>query len=374
MSGVLRIAGCMSGTSCDGVDAVIAEAVDDLARPRGLRARVVSAGQSSLEGARNGLLRLSRGEPMSASAITLLRRQLSAAYVTAVRDALDDDGGVDVIVAHGQTVFHGVTGDHLATWQMLDAAVLAREIGAPVLHDLRSADVAAGGQGAPITPMADAVLFGERAPVAVVNLGGFCNATLLEADGTVRGFDVCPCNQLLDEAARRWLGESFDRDGASASAGRSQADRARAIADVFAGDGRSLGTGDERLELLASLEELPIADRLATLCDAVASAIASAVGERRVVLAGGGARNRALVDCLHGRCAGAVELTSVCGIEPEHREGACLAVLGALTLRGEAITMPGVTGCETPAPVSGSWALPPGGGWRVQRGGGIGHG
>lgn len=361
MSGALRIIGCMSGTSCDGVDSVLVE-VDRSVRS----ASVVRGASVPLGEAGDRLLAFSRGEAASAGEICLWRDALSEAYVDAARAVLGG-GACDLVVAHGQTVFHGRCAGRVRTWQLFEPALVARAVRAPVLSDLRAADVAAGGEGAPITPAADAVLFGAHAPCAIVNLGGFCNATLLEGDG-VRGFDVCPCNQVLDEAARRWLGEAFDRDGASALAGRVHGAHAERLSDAWSSvRERSLGTGDEALEVLATLEELDVPDRLATLCDGVARCVRDRVGSLAVFVAGGGARNRALVDAIARRCEG-VRSTGEVGIEPELREGACLAVLGGLALRGEGLTLPGVTGCASPAPVSGSWTLPPAGGWRVTRG------
>ena len=112
----------------------------------------------------------------------------------------------DLVVAHGQTVFHAPP----ASWQLLNAAPIARAVRAPVVFDLRQADLAAGGQGAPITPLADWIMLRAHGPAAagraIVNLGGFCNVTILPSGAGpegVRGMDVCPCNHLLDGVARR---------------------------------------------------------------------------------------------------------------------------------------------------------------------------
>lgn len=371
MSRPLRIVGCMSGTSCDGVDAVLVEVCERAGAPLDTEARVIGGASVELGGLGERLLAFSRGGALAAGEIAELRDRLSDAHVRAIREV---GGGCDVVAAHGQTVFHGrATPDARGgrTWQLFEPARVARAIGVPVLADLRSGDVAAGGQGAPITPIADRVLFGSHAPCAVVNLGGFCNATLLGGDGSVAGFDVCPCNQLLDAGARRWLGAKFDTGGAVAGEGRADAGESAGLRGAWANAaGRSLGSGDERLDVLTRLESMGVGDRLATLCDAIGRAIGERVGGVPVFVAGGGARNAALVRAIEGRCAGAVSSTAVVGVDPVWREGACMAVLGGLTLRGEAATLAGVTGCAAPAPIAGSWTLPPGGGWRVVRAGG----
>src|SRR6185436_14618647 len=116
---------------------------------------------------------------------------------------------LDLIAAHGQTVFHAPP----LSWQMLNPWPLVRDLQTSVVFDLRGADLAHGGQGAPITPLADWVLFRSNSRTrAVVNLGGFCNLTLLPPGrpDMVRGFDVCACNQLLDHIARGILQRPFD--------------------------------------------------------------------------------------------------------------------------------------------------------------------
>jgi 1,6-anhydro-N-acetylmuramate kinase len=161
----------------------------------------------------------------------------------------------DLVAVHGQTVFHAPP----VSWQLLSAAPIAHALRVPVVFDLRAADLACGGQGAPITPIADFVLFrDEEENRAVVNLGGFCNVTLLERGSSlelsrVRARDVCACNQVLDAVARACLGRAFDEGGSRAASGRvdagSYASCSRSSRHSRAR--RSLGTGDELGALVA---------------------------------------------------------------------------------------------------------------------------
>jgi 1,6-anhydro-N-acetylmuramate kinase len=285
------------------------------------------------------------------------------------------------VAAHGQTVFHAPP----VSWQMLNGPVLAHELGVPVVFDLRAADLAAGGQGAPITPLADWVMFRSEHPTAVVNLGGFCNITLLPAPlivhyntprGTMRtndfigeaalvdGFDVCACNHLLDRVARDLLGCEFDQDGRASASGRVHEGALHELFGLLAAqskEGRSLGTGDEavawinRWRTQASGEDLA-----ASACAAIARTIASRLGDsREVLVAGGGARNAALLDAIRRNTKAAVNATEKRGVPIEFREAAAMAVLGAMCEDKVPITLARVTGVgarQEPTPIAGVWA------------------
>jgi 1,6-anhydro-N-acetylmuramate kinase len=273
---------------------------------------------------------------------------------------------ISVICVHGQTVFHQPP----ISWQVMNPAPIAARFKCPVVSDLRQADLAAGGQGAPITPIADWILF--RHPDqkrAIINLGGFCNITILPAGDDhvdeIAGFDVCACNQVLDAVARNALHSSFDRDGAAAKRGRAKPQAAQALYQILCAQrqgNRSLGTGDEATQwVMHHLKQVPPDDLAATAVDALARTIADALGSFNVdelVVAGGGAHHRTLLEHL-GRAAGKPLITtSKLGVPIEAREAVAFAVLGALCADGVPITLPQVTGCASPAPLSGSWQLP----------------
>jgi len=348
------IAGVMTGTSLDGVDAA---AVRVLGSGLAIETRIEAFAHEPLGGCAETLRRLARGEPTTALTIARLGRSLGQRCADAVRRLQDELGGrFDFVVVHGQTVAHAPP----VTWQLVDPWPVALAVKAPVLCDLRGADAALDGEAAPITPLADWLFYRDRSgasSVAVVNLGGFANATLLPAGGgvdAVEGFDICACNHALDEAARLALGAPFDEDGAAAHQGAAQREAVEAISQLLAAQacaGRSLGEEDARAAqaLVGRLaQSLAPADLLASVVEAVAQTIAQTLARRgggadRTLLAGGSAKNRALVAALARRLPG-VELTDAHGPAAHEREAAAMAALGALCADGLAVTLPRVTG------------------------------
>ncbi|MBX3358262.1 MAG: anhydro-N-acetylmuramic acid kinase [Phycisphaeraceae bacterium] len=355
-----RIVGCMTGTSLDGLDAALVE-VDGSGL--GMTARVLRAHSVSLDPIGSDLRALASQAPMTAGVIAALSRNLALRHAEAVRDLLAGESA-DLICVHGQTVFHSPP----VSWQVFNGPVLAHEARTPVVYDLRAADLAAGGQGAPITPIADWILLRDRcASPAIVNLGGFANFSAWSGkaeDGPaqVRAGDVCACNQVLDSLARARLGCEFDAGGEAAMSGRADPAAQRKLADLLSlqsAAGRSLGTGDEAILWGDRHAGLAGPDLLRTACEAIGSTIATQVaGYDQVVLAGGGVRNVALVGAIRAACSSPVVESDHFGIAASYREAICFAVLGALCQDRVPITLPGVTGVPDPAPISGVWVVP----------------
>lgn len=276
---------------------------------------------------------------------------------------------VDLVAAHGQTVWH--IGEEQLSWQLFDPWPLVRELGVPVVFDLRQADLIAGGQGAPITPIADPILYGRDQKLAVVNLGGVCNFTVsLPGDEgalpEVIAQDLCPCNLMLDGLARRLLGRAYDKDGAVTSTGRADAELMALIEEAVGQSPRTLGReqfGQAWVDgLIARRPGVSEADWLASAAGYIGRKLAGAIdgyGVERAVLAGGGSLNPALVSQIaQSSVQGEVWTTSeALGIPGEAREAACFAVLGALSADGVPITLERVTGAQNPG-VAGSWAWP----------------
>jgi anhydro-N-acetylmuramic acid kinase len=170
--GTRRVVGCMTGTSLDGIDLALVEVTGT---GLGMSARFARGLSAPLGPAADSLRALAAQEPMTAGQVARLSLQFAAAHAQALTDLLGGERS-DLVCIHGQTVFHAPP----ASWQLLNPFPIARAASAPVVYDLRQADLAAGGQGAPITPIADFVLFRHaQESRAVVNLGGFCNVTLL---------------------------------------------------------------------------------------------------------------------------------------------------------------------------------------------------
>ncbi len=353
----------MTGTSIDALDcALIAAEGEGLV----LRATFERGSTAPLGDLAPRLRELARQQPMTAAEITGLARKYALSVADAVRELLRGEP-CDLVAIHGQTVYHAPP----LSWQLCNGALVAHALRVPVVFDLRAADLSAGGQGAPITPLADYVLLASPHERRVVlNLGGFSNFTALpprlEPDTDlprIQAGDICLCNQLLDTIARELLGVPFDRDGAAAASGQVvdallEHWTARLAAQARAG--RSLGTSDEPPGWLnAATRALNPTDVARTTCEAVARVIAHRIPPTdRVLVAGGGAANRTLWTSLQRHIAAPLQRTDDFDLPGAYREAAEMAVLGALCQDRVPITLPQVTGVPSPAPVSGVWVLP----------------
>lgn len=357
------VIGCMTGTSIDGIDAALVR-INGI----GLAMRAEFVRGVSLDFAeplKTDLRAIANQEPVTASDIATANDALTRLHAAAVEQL--DAGPVELVCCHGQTVYHAPP----LSWQMFSPSLLATLTSTPVVCDLRQADLAVGGQGAPITPIADWVLFRDEAERrAVVNLGGFCNITLLPAGGSagpdgVRGMDVCACNQLLDVIARRVMDVAFDAGGEQALAAEPDHDATDDLIGVLAAQGagrRSLGTGDEATAWVTRhwRHGLGLSGGVlaASACEAIGHAIGQATREcDRIVLAGGGVRNAALKRAIAGNALCPVMTTAdvAAKVPIEFREAVCFGVLGALCADRVPITLQQVTGASR-AVISGVWA------------------
>ncbi len=357
------VIGVMTGTSLDGVD-VVAAAIDGTGLT--MQARVVRHVACGLGSLADDLRRAAAQEPMTAGGFAALGLRLGERYVEAIAEAAGVGERTDLIAVHGQTVFHCPP----VSWQLINPAPIAARFLCPVVFDLRQADLAAGGQGAPITPIADWVLFrvADRRR-AIVNLGGVGNVTVLPpADDThagldaVEGFDVCACNQVLDAVARQTLGTPYDEGGRAAARGSPDPDAATALVEILSDQRRrrrSLGSDREPIEWVGR-QRLSPEDLAASAVDAVGRCLGEALAGHEideVIVAGGGARNDALVKTLASRAAAPVRLSDELGVAAEAREALAMAVLGALCADQVPITLPRVTGTRRPAALAGVWCL-----------------
>ncbi|UCG17335.1 MAG: anhydro-N-acetylmuramic acid kinase [Phycisphaerales bacterium] len=372
-----RVVGCMTGTSMDAIDVALVTVDGHGLR---MRASVQRCATHPLGPLAGPLRRLAFLEPASARHIAALARDLALCHVAALGKLVRDEP-IDLIAVHGQTIFHAPP----VSWQLLAPAPIAEAFRVPVVFDLRAADLAAGGQGAPITPLADFVLFRDDAETrAIVNLGGFANYTILPGrpmpacgayDEVIRGVhggDVCACNQLLDAIARDLLGEPFDERGRRAAAGAVRPVLRDTLVELLrgqAGSGRSLGTGDELGEWIEHHRGgYCVEDIARSACCALAIVITDTISEavakhyldpvKRVLLSGGGVENAALYAAFkeHGRAQ--VQRIDQLGVPSSHREAAAMAVLGALCQDGVPVTLPQITNVRSPAPIAGAWIHP----------------
>jgi len=366
---MLRIVGLMSGTSLDGVDAAWVET--DGERVERLGPTLTLPYDPALRRHLRRLLEmaptLNEDDPFLAD----VTARLTEAHVEAVRRVAREaarQGLPEAELAgfHGQTILHRPLRAGEArnaagfTWQIGDAQALARATGLSVAFDFRSADVAAGGQGAPLVPIAHHALAGNLPkPLAVLNLGGVANVTWLGADGRMLAFDTGPANGPLDDWAKRSIGRDYDRDGRLALAGEVDgAVLGRLMAHPYleAPPPKSL----DRLEFDRALREagahtLSPQDGAATLV--AFAAVCVAVAGRHFpeppmqwLVAGGGRRNPAMMRALAGTLSEPVRPVEVVGWDGDALEAQCFAVLAARTARGLPISFPETTGVARPLP------------------------
>ena len=351
-------AGVMSGTSLDGVDAVLADftpgvttcallAATHIAFPTALRRELLllqAAGDDEI-------VRAARAA-----------NALSDLYVHALRSVClaANVAAHDVVAAgvHGQTVRHR---PHEGwTLQINNPARVAEHAYMTVVADFRMRDIAAGGQGAPLVPAFHAALFGSGAHRAIVNIGGIANVTDLPPTGGVRGFDTGPGNVFVDLWHARHRGEPFDREGAWARTGTIDAPLlSRLLAEPYfalpppKSTGRDLFNAGWLDAILAGRATAP-ADVQATLVALTATTIADAIAAHcadatEVLVCGGGARNATLMDELSRRMhPRTVESTAAHGVPVDQVEALAFAWLARETLSGRAGNLPGVTGARGP--------------------------
>jgi anhydro-N-acetylmuramic acid kinase len=346
------VVGCMSGTSLDAIDAALVE-IDG--KGLEMRARFVRGTSHPLKSLGTLLRPLTESRPRPLSDVTRYAVMIGMSHQVAIRRLLDGHGvAPDLIGVHGQTVFH----EPPNSMQLINPHSIAMEFRVPVAFDFRGADLAAGGTGAPITPLADHILFrDEKESRAVLNLGGFANYTWLPATrrqggdalGSIRGADICSCNQLLDYIARRWFKERYDPGGSRAARGIVHPEAEEFLSMMLQGQSerqRSLGTGDEATEWPRTFQHHCNGEDLAaTACAVIGQVIGTTLGEaERVIIGGGGGQNKTLLDGIRAHCRAEIVDSDRLGVPAQYREAVCMAVLTALAADGVPITLPQVTG------------------------------
>lgn len=352
--------GIMSGTSGDGVDAALV-AVDDAGHVADVIAHRHRAFTPEL---RRQVIALGAGEPVAAADVARLHGALGDAYADVALELVGAARGRPAVIGvHGQTIAH-LPRDRV-TLQVGDGARVAVRTGIPTVTDFRSADIAAGGEGAPLTAFADHVLFGSGGRRVVLNLGGIANATLL-VDGDaehVIGFDTGPGNMVIDLIANV-SGRPFDPRGAGARRGR-VIERALAWASAHPYFRRPAPktTGREEFgepfarELTDAVHAAggSLDDALATateltartVADAIRRATPGGIGWDDVLVGGGGTANATLMSALGRTLAPvAVRTTDEVGVPAAAREAIAFAILAVHRLRGLPNTLPRVTGAS----------------------------
>ncbi len=362
------VIGLMSGTSMDGIDAAVAdlELDGDVLRLTPLGHETTSYSPGLAASLRTAL----PPHATTMEAVCRLDTAVGQEFAAAAERAARRHPGAALVVAHGQTVFHWVEGDgHVAgTLQIGRPAWIAERCGLPVVSDLRSADVAAGGHGAPLVSLFDVLLLGADADVAraALNLGGIANLTVVRPSsggGASIAYDAGPANALIDAAvvAVTAGAETCDRDGGRAARGKvDEALLALLLDDFFRAQPPPKTTGKERYHhgfTEAAVDELgrdPTADDLVATLTAHAAEVAAAECRHHrvaeVIASGGGTDNPVLMRALAERIAPArLRTIDDLGIPSAAKEAYAFAVLGFLTWHGLPGNVPSCTGARHPA-------------------------
>ncbi|GAA1976517.1 anhydro-N-acetylmuramic acid kinase [Amycolatopsis minnesotensis] len=360
----MLVAGVLSGTSVDGIDVAVAELRADgpelVLTPLGYR-EVPYPPELATR-----LLAALPPNPSSAEELTKLDTGVGQAFADAVGRCLDELGGADLVCSLGQTVFHWVAEGRVhGTLQLGQPAWIAERTGLPVVSDLRTRDVAAGGHGAPLAGTMDALWLADlaersAAPAAALNIGGIANLTVVEPGGAVLAYDTGPGNALLDLAAARVTGGARrqDVDGAIAASGTCRDDLlARLLDEPYYRAAPPKSTGKELFHagyLAAATDGVAVSDPdlLATLTELTAVTIADAArshGVRTIVASGGGVRNPVLMAALARRLPdAAVSASDDLGMPGDAKEAYLTAILGWLTWHGLPANRPDATGARGP--------------------------
>ncbi|MBF5003957.1 anhydro-N-acetylmuramic acid kinase [Diaphorobacter caeni] len=355
--------GLMSGTSLDGVDGVLV-AFSGNGKPQ-LRHHASSPFPDDL---RTELLALNTSGANELHRAALAANGLVRVYAQVVRDLLKQGGlkagDITGIGAHGQTVRHRPQEfDHNGyTLQLNNPALLAELSGSTVVADFRSRDVAAGGQGAPLVPAFHVGVFGRAGEtVAVLNLGGIANLSVLRADGSVLGFDCGPANALMDYWCHQHTGKWYDANGTWAAQGKIVGPLLGALLQepYFAQNppkstGRDLFNPDWLKQRLAKHPDIDSQDVQATLAELTAISCADdlkrlAPDARELIVCGGGALNQHLMQRLQAHLPGVtVQSSAAHGIDPQQVEAAAFAWLARQCLLGQSGNLASVTGARGP--------------------------
>jgi anhydro-N-acetylmuramic acid kinase len=354
--------GLMSGTSQDGVDVALIDTDGEMIAQFGATAcRPYSKAERTLLRRATAAAANLTERTARPAIVAQAERLINDAHVEAVQTflAANDLNAANVAAVgfHGQTLLHRP--ERRLTLQIGDGAALAARLGIPVVYDFRSADVAAGGQGAPLAPIYHRALvrrLGREMPIAVLNIGGVANVTYIDGEELI-ACDTGPGNALLDDFLRLRTGRPLDTDGRKAAAGAvDEALIERLLQHPFflAPPPKSLDRNDFRGFVGDTLDGIGVEDGAATLTALTAAAVARIVRHlprppATWIVAGGGARNPTLMRMLAGRLAPArIESAHEAGWSIDSLEAQAFAYLAVRSLRGLPISFPGTTGAPRP--------------------------
>lgn len=381
------VAGVMSGTSADGVDVALCRIVPSATKSASPRVKLIGAAAFPYpKPLRNAVLSAMDAKSISAAELSRLHWRLGEVYADAVESAAEQFGvKLDLVGCHGQTIYHqGTPSKYLGkpvrcTWQIGEPAIIAERLHTPVVSDFRPADLAAGGQGAPLVPMLDFCVFrSDKVSRVLQNLGGIANMTAIPARAAVDdllAFDSGPSNMVIDACMTRLFGKAFDRDGRVAQRGNVNhilVDQLLREPYFSAPPPKSCGREEfgeaytQRFIAMCRKAKLADADIVATATALTAKSILE--GYRRFVwphlgqtapsarsveyvVAGGGAKNATLMAMLKEGLEPLgvrVRTTDDLGIPAQAKEGVAFALMAWLTWNGLPGNIPSATGALRP--------------------------
>ncbi|HEX3974083.1 MAG TPA: anhydro-N-acetylmuramic acid kinase [Stellaceae bacterium] len=345
-----RAIGLMSGTSLDGIDVAFIESdgVNEVATGPWLTMPYDRDFRETLRGTLGGK-----------GAVAEVERGLTEAHAAAVQRLIErhDIEDIDLIGFHGHTILHDPA--QRRTWQIGDGALLAKLTGIDVVCDFRSADVAAGGEGAPFAPIFHAALGAKlERPLAVVNIGGVANVTWIgegigESEGALIAFDTGPGNAPIDDWVQAKTGEAADYDGALAAAGTVDEAQVQRFLQHPYFKRRPPKSLDRDDFAAFTLSDLSTEDGAATLTAVTAASIAQGFAQfpappRRVLVTGGGRHNPVLMQMLAARLGRPVVPVEAVGWEGDAIEAQAFAYLALRARAGLPLSFPGTTGVPRP--------------------------
>jgi anhydro-N-acetylmuramic acid kinase len=380
------VAGVMSGTSADGVDVAICRIAPSRVAGGSPKVKLIGhAGFTYSKPVRAAVMRAMNAEAISVAEMARLNWRLGEVYAEAVEKAAAKFGvKLDLVACHGQTVYHQASAAPFAgrrvraTWQTGEASVIAERLRVPVISDFRPADMAAGGQAAPLVPMLDYVMFRDTKKSRVLlNLGGIANLTAIPAEASIDSvvaFDIGPANMVIDRCMEELFGKSFDRNGAVARRGRVlQQMIDGTLSDKFFAASPPKSCGREQFgeaftsQFIAQCRSTRAndADIVATATALTAQSIldayrrfvwphlgqAAPLAKTEVIAGGGGVRNAMLIQMLkEGLEPLGVTLrtTDEFGIPAQAKEAVAFALLGWLTWHRLPGNVTSATGASRP--------------------------
>lgn len=359
MGKLRRAIGLMSGTSLDGIDVAFVETDGvDVVRRGPARTFAYDPAMRRLLANAISEARIARDRASRPGVLATAEMKLTDRHIAAVESFLTQEGidgaSIDVIGFHGQTVLHKP--ESQLTIQLGLGQRLAEMLSIPVVYDMRAADVAAGGQGAPLAPVYHRALVkaaNTALPAVVVNIGGVANVTYIGGDDALIAFDCGPGNALLDDWMLRHMGVARDEGGAAAARGTVHDDVVAAcLADDFFRARPPKSLDRDRFDP-GGLDDVSVEDGAATLVAITVGGIAAAAAllpdaPRTWIVSGGGRHNQTIMRTLANAVTGEVVTAEQAGFSGDSVEAEAWAYMAVRSLDGLPLTFPGTTGIAQP--------------------------